>query len=191
MATNRTRRTRQFKPTTISDALRNYLETGDYDRDAEGAKDVLVMRFDRTTGQEWERVKDELIDAWISKHPATRPWGCWEFETTEQRRRVGGIGDPAWEHLAYVEHYEFGLPAIWITKFDEEYYNNRRLDIHGKLIETPFKDGDFKGKAIDPEDPPLYESEATYLQRHGLLTPGETKWLKDHTEALTPGAIED
>ena len=30
-----------------------------------------------------------------------------------------------------------------------------------------------KGQAINPEDPPVYESEASYLERRGLLLPGD------------------
>lgn len=45
-------------------------------------------------------------------------------------------------------------------------------------------------KDVDPADPPRYESEASYLQRHGFLTTAEKKWLADHPEALDPEAIE-
>ena len=36
-----------------------------------------------------------------------------------------------------------------------------------------YKEGDFLYEALDPNDPPVYESEATYLKRHGLLIGGE------------------
>ena len=31
--------------------------------------------------------------------------------------------------------------------------------------------------AIDPRDPPVFEAQASYLQRHGLLLPGEARRL--------------
>ena len=31
---------------------------------------------------------------------------------------------------------------------------------------------------VDPEDPPVFESEATYLDRHGLLTAAERRRLR-------------
>jgi hypothetical protein len=43
---------------------------------------------------------------------------------------------------------------------------------------------------VDESDPPLYESEAVYLRRHGLLTATEKRWLQDHPEALEPVTIE-
>ena len=32
--------------------------------------------------------------------------------------------------------------------------------------------------AIDPDDPPRFESEAAYLRRHGLLEPGEARRVR-------------
>jgi hypothetical protein len=34
------------------------------------------------------------------------------------------------------------------------------------------------GVAIDPDNPPIYESQASYLERHGLFLPGERRRLK-------------
>jgi hypothetical protein len=45
-------------------------------------------------------------------------------------------------------------------------------------------------KDVDPDNPPVYESQAAYLQRHGLLTEAEIKWLADHPEALETEVIE-
>jgi hypothetical protein len=185
MATNRTRRTRQFKPTTISDALRTYLETGDYDRNAEGAKDVLVMRFDRKTKKEWDRVRDQIMVDWLIKHPGTRPWSWWEYDAerepvdgwecphfdSPQRQRIGGIGTPQFEVTCSWGGFSYGIPNSWITE--------------------SLKRCGFRGEAIDPDDPPTFESEAAYLKRKGLLTQAEIKWLKEHPEALAPEVIED
>lgn len=50
----------------------------------------------------------------------------------------------------------------------------------------------------DPEDPPVYESEAAYLKRHGLLTKMEIRWLETHPELMDhetihvdPGEADD
>ncbi|HAR38567.1 MAG TPA: hypothetical protein DCS09_08385, partial [Porphyromonadaceae bacterium] len=48
------------------------------------------------------------------------------------------------------------------------------------------KEGDFAGLAIDPADPPKYESQAAYLRRHGLLTREERAHLGKHPELLEP-----
>lgn len=71
----------------------------------------------------------------------------------------------------------FGLPVSWVSAFDEAYYNGRARDVHGNRIGTEFHEGHFTGRAIDPADPPRFESEATYLDRHGLLTAAERRRL--------------
>jgi hypothetical protein len=38
---------------------------------------------------------------------------------------------------------------------------------------------DFAGVAIDENDSPRYESQAAYLERHGLLTPAERRRLTE------------
>ena len=53
----------------------------------------------------------------------------------------------------------------------------------GVPTDTWFKD-------VDPDNPPTYESQAAYLQRHRLLTEIEKRWLAEHFEALEPEAVE-
>jgi hypothetical protein len=51
------------------------------------------------------------------------------------------------------------------------------VDTHGRPIGTDYHEGDFLGVAIDPADPPVYESEAAYLARHALLSDAERAQL--------------
>jgi len=78
----------------------------------------------------------------------------------------------------------------------EEYYNGRAVNMHGEVIPTHYKEGNFRGKAIDPADPPLFESQAAYLQRHALLTAEERRYLARNPrlledEALRPFSSDD
>jgi hypothetical protein len=52
------------------------------------------------------------------------------------------------------------------------------VDIHGSPIGERFASNDFHGVAIDPDDPPNFESQAAYLKRHGLFLAGEERRLK-------------
>jgi hypothetical protein len=45
-------------------------------------------------------------------------------------------------------------------------------------------------KDVDSAQPPLYESEASYLLRHNLLTTAEKQHLAEHPELLESGAIK-
>ena len=58
-----------------------------------------------------------------------------------------------------------------------EYYNGRAVDVHGNPIGTEYHDGHFPAERFDPNDPPQFESEAAYLDRHGILLPSERRRL--------------
>lgn len=42
---------------------------------------------------------------------------------------------------------------------------------------------------INPDDPPTFQSQSSFLQRHNLLTAPEQKFLKQHPELLKPVKI--
>jgi hypothetical protein len=125
------------------------------------------------------QLREPILDEWIRRQPGTRPNFWWLQDAPEKcRRRLGGVGDPEHEHLNTVERYRHGLPTGFVTKWLEDYYNGRARDIHGKRIGTEYAEGHFAGRGLDPDDPPVYESEAAYLRRHRLLTPDEERRLK-------------
>jgi hypothetical protein len=145
----------------------------------------------------WEALRDEIIDAWAQEHPGTRPshwwrydaprmpvgtWpGCyWDGQLPEPRRRLGGVGMPAHEALAYVPAFPFGVPDRWVDAWMVDYYNGRAVDVHGNPIGREFRGSHFSGVAIDPDDPPTFESQAAYLERHGMFLPGEPTRLTDN-----------
>jgi hypothetical protein len=47
------------------------------------------------------------------------------------------------------------------------------VDVSGKPIATEFRHSGFRGVAPRVDDPPTFESQATYLERHDLLLDGE------------------
>jgi hypothetical protein len=89
--------------------------------------------------------------------------------------------------LAYEPEYDFGVPARWVTARTGEYYNGRARDVHGQPIGLEYREGGFRGVAIDPRDPPRFESEPTYLRRHKLLTTEEQARLT--TTAFKPETV--
>jgi hypothetical protein len=117
----------------------------------------------------WDEMKEGILEGWISAHPGTRPSLWWRFDApSSPRERVGGKGELQSEHLAVEASYEFGIPTGWLSEFHERHFPH------------------LKGKAIDPDNPPLYESQASYLQRHNLLTDAEMKFVEKHPELLEP-----
>ena len=110
---------------------------------------------------EWTNSRKRILGSWIASHPGTRPYAWWCFDAPEARQRVGGTGTPKHEVLKYAPTCVFGIPVYWITHQD--------TGILGKA--------GFKGNPVDANDPPLFESQAAYLARHGLLSDRETAAL--------------
>jgi hypothetical protein len=112
----------------------------------------------------WGMFGAGITDEHVEQYPGTRPARWWQFDAPEPRRRVGGTGTPCHERLADVLRLTLGVPTDWITRSDVETYN-----LTGTPLDVP---------ALDPADPPTYESEAAYLERLSLFAPGERKRLK-------------
>jgi hypothetical protein len=134
--------------------------------------DQISCPLVRGDAELWPRWRAVVPDWWVREFPGTRPRLWWNHDAPRQpagrwpgrwfdgqlpepRRRLGGAGVTPWEAgLAYVPCYAHGVPSIWIDAWQVAYY---KLDV----------------PAYDPMDPPVYETEAEYLRRHGLLLPGE------------------
>ena len=181
---------RHSKP--LEDWQIEYLTTGNVPKKT--SLEVWEMCFCNYGADAWQKHKKWILKDFISQNPGKRPWAWWEYDAprwqrkfgtwydgtlAEPRKRLTGTGDPNYEYLAYVPSFSFGIPVSYVNKFSEEYYNGRRRDVNGELIPCKYKEGDFKGVAIDLNDPPLYESQASYLKRHGLLLKSEEKRLKN------------
>jgi hypothetical protein len=158
----------------------------------------------------WASAQEQILPDWIRQFPGSRPSYWWLFDAPrissheverhgwtgcyfvlqlcEPRQRLGGIGDPKFEHLAYVPSFHCGVPDDWLQADD--------LRTWPSLVASG-------AAAIDPNDPPRFESQATYLRRHGLLQPGELQRLKakdfepeivrfeeEETAPELPGAIQ-
>lgn len=176
----------------LHQSIIDLLFNGEADRRTDGWK-VYVQRFfdPDCIKKAWKSYGKELLKQWIKVKPCTRPWGWWKYAASDKaRKRLGGTGDPASDFLSYAPHFEYGVPTTWITKFDVEYYNGRARDVHGEIIPTNYKGGNFKGVAIDPKNPPCYQSETAFLLQHNLLTVGERKHLEKHPELLEPEPVD-
>jgi hypothetical protein len=106
----------------------------------------------------WAAHGDAVLAGWIAEHPGTRPSCWWKFDAPGPRQRVGGVGTPAHEVSAYMLELHLGAPCHWIT------------DHWLKFL---------PGQPIDPANPPMYESQANFLDRYNLLLPGERQRLRD------------
>jgi len=200
MPTKRTRRSRG-KQGDISTAAWYFLNDALHEapENSFDGFDTIHLEFSTYPHNElqevWNTNRSSILKRWLLIKPGTRPH-CWwlldapklpedqhgRFKDTffakglkEPRKRLSGIGTPAHEVLATVPCFKYGVSIYWVDNFQSEYYSGTAKDIHGKLINPQAKNDDFKGIAIDPIDPPLFESQASYLDRFGLLSAAEKK----------------
>jgi hypothetical protein len=145
----------------IDPAVRHALETGEMPGDdIQGSR---LQAFDaryHDRQKTWETHRDTILAAWLLAHPGTRPHAWWRRDAPEPRRRLGGVGEP------YSDGLWYGVPAYWTTP---------SLAALG-------------GIATDPDDPPVYESEAAFLERLGLLTDEERRRLP--ADAFEPEVLD-
>jgi hypothetical protein len=156
----------------LSAGQRAFLCHGIEGNAAAATVDEHLARRGEALGRVWRAHKSEILPDFIRAHPGQRPWAWWRYDAPEPRRRLGGVGTPCHEVLAYEPEYDFGVPARWVTARMVEHY----------------REGGFRGVAIDPRDPPRFESEPSYLRRHELLLTEEHARLTP--TAFTPETVE-
>lgn len=107
----------------------------------------------------WQSCSDEILEEYTAEFPGSRPSFWWLFsaprcaddvERFEPRLRLNPDGTP---------HKD---------QYPGDYKEHGRPDI----------DRDEYGIAIESAGPFIYESEASYLDRHGLLSKDEKYWLE-------------
>ena len=111
----------------------------------------------------WERCRDLVLDKWVRTRPGTRPSLWWRFDAPRE---------PAGTHPGYF--YDGALPQ------PRKRLGGTGTPAHEVLAYVPSTRYGIPSewKDIDHSDPPVYESEAAYLERHGLLLPGERRMLR-------------
>jgi hypothetical protein len=138
-------------------------DEADWLRGGDGGHDQKYFSTSDDLAALWREFADDIVKEHIATSPGTRPERWWSYSAPEPRRRLGGIGTPCHERLAHVLRLQLGVPVDWIMADDVSTY-----ELIGSPLEVP---------ALDPAKPPMYESEAAYLQRLELLQPGERKRL--------------
>ena len=120
----------------------------------------------------WQEIERDLLDHWLAEHPGTRPapWYWWRAPEP-MRRQVGGTGEP--ESKGVIPYSPFAAPGV----------SMRNPDMRGVTADLPDYQGSWRGLSlgwlgVDPNDPPVIESEAAFLRRHRLLTAAEARRLR-------------
>jgi hypothetical protein len=111
----------------------------------------------------WLAVRDELLARWYVDHPGSRPGFWWVLEAPRQPK-----GDGSCRYEGTLPEPRHRVGGTGVTAWDR-----------GLAIVPCFSFGlPTAWSTFDENAPPRFESEAAYLDRHGLLTPAEKKRLK-------------
>lgn len=138
----------------------------------------------------WAVARDDVLADWIADRPGTRPPVWWELEALTMRRRLGGVGTPLHECLADAPRYDCGVPVDWLSQELASYYTGElRHVVTGERVNPGAKPEDFPYPPVDVANPPTYESEAVYLERHGQLTRAEQQLFDASQLDVQPESI--
>ena len=175
----RRRRTEKAKPhSDISDGMMAYLTDEPIaESDSETVFKVCMLSAgSREEGlrELWKSARSEVLATWISKNPGTRPRVWWQFDAP--RQPLGRFPGCFWDG-ELPEPRKFisgaGCDASLISAYMPSYESGLPTAWAG----------------YEAADPPVFESQAAYLSRHGLLTASEKRVLiaadYERTEALT------
>lgn len=113
--------------------------------------------------QAWNDHRQGILSAWIKTMPGTRPWAWWQFEAPRDPEYMNGT---FWENTFPIKRSRIGGTGISMS------------DRYPCWLEALIFGIPKTWSSLDPEDPPTFESQASYLKRHDLLTKTEIKLLK-------------
>ena len=180
----------RLKKQIITPEIREYLETGVHT----GVGSFFLAGDRDGEAKAWKTFRLEILLDWVDRFPCTRPWAWWRYDAPrwkrkfnnawfngrlpEPRHRLSGTGTPSHEVLSYMPRFEKGIPVDWI---DQQLVDGYKKDSKSQ----------FRGIAISKDDPPIYESEASYLSRFSLLTEAEEIILKKCPELMKPENVND
>jgi hypothetical protein len=160
------------KKELIQDWKIQFLETGEQPEGVDFWEFTDLGWVDWRQEKLWSEVKDHVVSQWKAAKPCTRPWAWYKFDAPRQNDEFFG-------------HYYHGtLPE-------------QRLKVGGSghVCEYNFVPaynfGVFKYWHYNENDPPLFESQAAYLHRLGLLSETEEKYFEEHPDLAEPENIQD
>jgi hypothetical protein len=173
------RRSPEVRPKLeISDGVWAYLnDQGIPDGDSETHFEVLLLEAGdgEALRELWGRARGEVITGWTKDHPGgTRPSIWWRFDAP--RQLLGTHSGCFYDGKLQQPRKQLsgaGCDASAISAYMPSYKCGLPTAWAG----------------FEESDPPVFESQAAYLRRHGLLTPHEVRVLTasdyERTEALS------
>ena len=104
---------------------------------------------------------------WIAKRPGTRPTMWWRFDA------------PRWEPSEKWAPFSSLVSRLPDPRLRLGGTGTPAFETIAVAPSWPLGIPDYWCDDFDQADPPVYESQAAYLKRHGLVLPGEVVTAKD------------
>lgn len=164
---------KRIRASAHSQSKDSYCQTGPAQHDwgftsAAGIEDIAGLKA------YWQHNRERLLADWIRAKPGTRPWAWWKLDMPAGTRREIRVGarlchphdDPQRKLHVCRSNSEtmwrraysltWGLPDCFIPPFDSDCI----ADFHKNFLRDRTSE--------------IFEEEWSYLQRHGLLLPGDS-----------------
>ena len=112
-------------------------------------KTVMVITSHTFWQEWWQDFGDRVLALWVSRDKFTRPWGWWEFAA------------PRWEFI---------VEGVWSFPDPRSKLGGSGVYRH-EIWPACLPGHDFGCYALErvnEKEPPVFESEKDYLERHGL-----------------------
>ena len=121
----------------------------------------------------WREHGGDFLPEFILKNPGKRPLPWWQWDAPRHDTGTGAYFEP------------LPIPRQRIGGKGETTWEK-----HPAVVPSYDRGLPTGWNSIDENDPPCFESEASYLDRHGLLTVVEIRHIEKHPELLKPIKIE-
>jgi len=129
---------------------------------------------DRSPKALWAEHKAEFLPEFIRKNPGRRPVAWWLYDSPRWDRKFG-----AWFDGTLME------PRKQLSGAGAAPWDAGQCVVPWHAYGLPCV-----WESYDPADPPRFESEVVYLERHGLLTNAEKKILENRPEAFESEVLD-
>src|SRR5262245_43132117 len=116
----------------------------------------------------WPSVRERILEDWIRERPGTRPSYWWLHDAPDMA--VAELVDHGWDCASFAPKLK--EPRLRVGGVEQTVWERFPAVVPVFVRGIP-KDWD----SVDPTNPPRFESESAYLDRHGLLDPGERRRL--------------
>lgn len=107
----------------------------------------------RAMREAWDKLKPTILPQFIALNPCRRPFAWWKYDSPKDEPLRRYTGTSPFDQDDAPEHTQ----VVWFGKCPV-------------LWQESF------------DDPPVWETQAEYLQRHDLLTAAERTWLEAHSD---------